>query len=300
VKNWKKLYAGIPKSSFVVFAALALIALFGLPSKLLRSQEIVTFSSDPIPVSPFKLKRAKAKGIILAPEPGIKLIGHLFRPDIDEPQPAVIILVSGDGLQPSHLDWARLLSEWGYVALVIDSFGSRGGKDSRDTPSVGMPADAMNGARYLKSFDFVNGEKIGLIGFSMGGSRLFSILGKSGVNKSKDGMFKTGVAFYPNCSTDMALQVPLLVFGGDQDELMAFGSCKSALRDADKYGNDITFIVYSGATHFFDNPNYRKDVVSVEKKASPPMHFLNNHYDAAAHEDAKKKVMGFLKTHFDQ
>lgn len=300
MKILKKLYAGTSKRSVVAFLALALTAFFMLQTKLLWAQEIVTFSADPVPISPFKLKRAKAKGITLVPEPGVELIGHLFRPDLDEPRPAVIILVSGDGLQLSHLDWARKLAEWDYVALVIDSFGSRGGKNFRDTPSVGMPADAMNGARYLKSLDYVNEDKIGLIGFSMGGSRLFSILGKSGVNRSAEGMFKTGVAFYPNCSADMALQVPLLVFGGDQDELMAFGSCKSALREANKHGNDITFIVYSGATHFFDNPNYRKDMVSVEIETSPPMHFSNNHYDAGAHEDAKEKVREFLKKHIGQ
>ncbi|MBL4740771.1 MAG: dienelactone hydrolase family protein [Sneathiella sp.] len=300
MKTWKKPIFRTSKKSFVALALLSFIVFLPSQMKVLQAQEIVTFPSAPAPISPFKLKKAKASGIILPPKAGIRLIGHLFRPNANERRPAVIILVSGDGLQPSHLDWAKLLADWGYVALVIDSFRSRGGTESRDTPSVGMPADAMNGARYLMSLDFVNSSKIGLIGFSMGGSRLFSILAKTGENKSNEGTFKSGVAFYPNCVADMALQVPLLVFAGDKDDIVSLSSCKTAFEKAPKYENNISFIVYSGATHFFDNPNYRKDIVLVSKKASPPVYFSTNHYDQAAHEDSIIRVRGFLKKHIGQ
>ncbi|MEH6404176.1 MAG: dienelactone hydrolase family protein [Sneathiella sp.] len=238
--------------------------------------------------------------MILTAEPGITLTGHLFRPSVGGSRPAVIILVSGDGLQPSHLSWAKLMAEWGYVALVIDSFRSRGGTDSRDTPSVGMPADALNGARYMKTLEFVDSNRIGLLGFSMGGSRLFSILGKSGENKSNNGTFKFGVAFYPNCFADMALQVPFLVFAGEKDNIMSVGSCKAALKEAPKHENEISLVLYSGATHFFDNPNYRKDPTQTRAKASLPIYFATNHYDKNAHEDSMIKVRDFLKNNIGQ
>gem|GEM_PF-614937 len=300
MKIWKKPSTRISKNSFAVLAILSFMVFMPSQAKMLVAQEVVTFPSAPNPISPFKLKKAKARGIILTPEPGIPLIGHLFRPNVDGRRPAVIILVSGDGLQLSHLSWAKLLADWGYVALIIDSFRSRGGTEAKDTPSVGMPADAMNGARYLKSLEFVDGNKVGLMGFSMGGSRLFSILGKSGENKSRDGTFKAGIAFYPNCIADRALQVPLLAFAGDKDDIMALGSCKTALEAAPKNENDISFIIYSGATHFFDNPNYRKDIVKASTKASPPVYFLTNHYHQAAHEDSIIKVRDFLKKHIGQ
>lgn len=300
MKTWKKLDAGIGKKSIFALAVLFVITFMPFQTKLLCAQEIVTFPSEPTPISPFKLKKAKASGITLTPTPGIMLTGHLFRPKADERRPAVMILLSGDGLQPSHLNWAKLVAEWGYVALVIDSFRSRGGTETRDTPSVGMPADAMNGARYLKSLEFVEGNKIGLIGFSMGGSRLFSILGKSGNNKSDDGTFALGVSFYPNCIADIALQVPLLVFAGDNDDIMSLGSCKTALKEAAKHENDMSLIMYSGATHYFDNPNYRKDIVQAGAKASPPVYFSTNHYDLAAHEDSIIRVRDFLKKHIGQ
>lgn len=300
MKFWKMRNTGITKRSFVVLCILSLIVFLPFQAKRLNAQEIVTFPSASTPISPFKLKKAKANGIILTPEPGIMLTGHLFRPKVDERRPAVIILLSGDGLQSSHLNWAELLVEWGYVALVIDSFRSRGGTDDTDTPSVGMPADAMNGARYLKSLEFVDGNKIGLIGFSMGGSRLFSILGKSGANKSKAGTFRAGVAFYPNCIADMALQVPLLVFAGDKDNLMALGSCQAAQKKAPEYENDLSLIMYPGATHYFDNPNYNKDIVTESAKASPPVYFSTNHYDRAAHENTIIRVRSFLNKRIGQ
>ncbi|MEH6475883.1 MAG: dienelactone hydrolase family protein [Sneathiella sp.] len=297
MKIWKNPSVGIIKRSFIGLAVMSLMGVLAPEIKLLQAQEIISFPSASTPISPFKLKKAKANGITLTPKPGIQLIGHLFRPTTNTPRPAVIILVSADGLQPSHLNWAKLIADWGYVALVIDSFRSRGGTDATDTPSVGMPADAMNGARYLKSLDFVNDREIGLLGFSMGASRLFSILGKTGENKSAEGTFKSGIAFYPNCISDMALQVPFLVFAGDKDDLMSFGSCEAALNEAPKYENDISLTVYLGATHFFDNPNYSKDIVTASKKASPPIYFSTNHYDLAAHEDSIVKVQHFLKKH---
>jgi len=300
LKIWVTPNIGLIKKSFIGLTAVALMGVLAPQIKLLQAQEIVSFPSAPTPISPFKLKKAKANGIILTPKPGIELIGHLFRPTINTPRPAVIILVSADGLQPSHLKWAKLIADWGYVALVIDSFRSRGGTGATDTPSVGMPADAMNGARYLKGLDFVNDEEISLFGFSMGASRLFSILGKTGENKSAEGTFKSGIAFYRNCISDVALQVPFLVFAGDMDDLMSLGSCEAALNEAPKYENDISLTVYPGVTHFFDNPNYRKDTVTASKKASPPIYFSTNHYDLAAHEDSILKVQSFLKKHMGQ
>ncbi|MBL4907377.1 MAG: dienelactone hydrolase family protein [Sneathiella sp.] len=99
------------------------------------------------------------------------------------------------------------------------------------------------------------------------------------------------------CIADMALQVPLLVLAGDKDDIMSFVSCKTALKEASKHENDISLIVYSGATHFFDNPNYRKDIVTASTKSSPPVYFSTNHYDRAAHEDSIIKVRDFLKKH---
>jgi len=262
-----------------------------------QAQEIVYFESTPAPISPFRIKKAKAMGIELAPAEGIELTAHLFRPSSDTPSPAVIMLLSADGLQPSHLSWGKSLSDWGYVALVIDSFGSRGGTNFRDTPSVGMPADAIDGVRYLKSLDFVKADNIALLGFSMGGSRLFSILGKSGENRSLNKEFKAGIAFYPNCVTDKKLQVPLLILGGEKDELMSISNCRRTEDNAENLSNNITFVTYPDATHFFDNPNYSKDEIAKTKRNSEPLHFATNHYDLKAHEASKQQVRQFLFDH---
>ena len=102
------------------FVALATMCWLSVPSA--HAGEVVTFQTKPIPPTPFKLRRAKAKGVELQPQPGVELRAILNRPVADGPRPAVVVLVSGDGLQPSHLAWGAVLAEWGYVSLVIDSF----------------------------------------------------------------------------------------------------------------------------------------------------------------------------------
>ena len=53
--------------------------------------------------------------------------GVFSRPDGEGPFPAVVLLHTCGGLGPHvAVDWPRFLSGIGYVALAVDSFGSRG------------------------------------------------------------------------------------------------------------------------------------------------------------------------------
>src|SRR5882672_1491619 len=49
----------------------------------------------------------------------------LTKPAGEGPFPAVIVLHSCAGVGPHTYAWAKLISGWGYVTLVPDSFGSR-------------------------------------------------------------------------------------------------------------------------------------------------------------------------------
>src|SRR5580704_7268540 len=50
----------------------------------------------------------------------------LYRPSGGGPFPAVVLLHTCAGLGPHVHAWARKLQDWGYVALVVDSFTPRG------------------------------------------------------------------------------------------------------------------------------------------------------------------------------
>lgn len=61
----------------------------------------------------------------------LTLRGYLRRPDAAGPSPAVVLL-HGCGGFPEALDenWGTRIAAWGYVALTVDSFGSRGLKNT--------------------------------------------------------------------------------------------------------------------------------------------------------------------------
>src|SRR5690348_15201769 len=50
----------------------------------------------------------------------------LYKPDGNGPFPAIIVLHGCAGPDSHTLEWANRLVDWGYVAIVPDSFGSRG------------------------------------------------------------------------------------------------------------------------------------------------------------------------------
>src|SRR5262249_17414458 len=64
------------------------------------------------------------------------LPAQLYRPAVT-PAPAVAIFHGCGGVGANTTRMAELLKSWGYVALVVDSFGSRGLKDvcGRNWPS---------------------------------------------------------------------------------------------------------------------------------------------------------------------
>src|SRR5688572_5632203 len=54
------------------------------------------------------------------------LSAGLYKPDGNGPFPAVIVLHDCGGMEGHVIKWAKLLVSWDYVAIVPDSFGSRG------------------------------------------------------------------------------------------------------------------------------------------------------------------------------
>ena len=258
------------------------------------AQEEVTFQSTPIQPSVLKIRKAQAKGIELQPDDGIELKGVRFNPEGAGPNPAVILLVSGDGLTQSHLNWAQTLSEAGYKALVVDSFGSRGGTDYRDTPAMNMPDDAYSAFRYLAAQPDVDDTRISLLGFSLGGSHLFTTISAENPRVPPEFAPQSAIAVYPVCPADGSVTVPMMLLAGDADKLISLATCRGFVQRAQANNSPVTLHEYSAVTHFFDNPAYAK---SGDTHASKPqsMWFQDNHYDAEAHADAVSRVLRFLK-----
>lgn len=275
---------------------LAAVLMAGVPAGLPAQAETgsgteITFTTPPVPPTPFKLKRAQAKGITLEPTPGIDVTGTLYRPEGDGPFPAIILLVSGDGVRQSHHDWSRQLVDWGYIALLVDSFASRGGTSFTDTTGTDVQADGFGAYLYLQAHGDVLADRIGFLGFSLGASRLFTMLEPD--NRFKPDGFAPMVAigFYPVCPPSGTVSAPLLILLGEADRLADSASCRSF---ADGSNGQAALTLYPGIGHFFDNPEYGPSY--VRQKPTDPAWYADLSYDAAAHQDSVAQVRSFLQS----
>ena len=105
------------------------------------------------------------------------LTGQLYRPDAAGPAPAVVLMHGCGGVWSLQREWARRLQSWGYVALVLDSFGPRGVEAICPELDSGQPHqgnyvarvfDAYGAHGYLSALDVVDAERIALLGWSHG------------------------------------------------------------------------------------------------------------------------------------
>lgn len=252
--------------------------------------EKINFISKPGPHSPFKIKKAAAKGIVLSPKKGIQLTAYLGIPDSDKPAPAVILLHSGGGLQEYHKRWAQQLTQWGYISLLIYSYAGVGEEvDAAINLSNDIISNAYGAFDYLKDLPYVNSNSIALMGWSAGGSTALSLIGREtppGRLTTKG--FTAAVAFYPQCKPKgLEFKAPILLLLGDNDGLLQKGDCKLFKQTSEEINPQqaIELKVYSGATHFYDDSKYPK-TNSTEQSAY--------YYSVQAHQDSMRRVKAFL------
>ncbi len=255
--------------------------------------ETVQFTSPDIQPTPFAQKRAKAKGVTLEPSPGITFSGLLTRPQTAGPNPAVVILTSSGGRLASHVDWAEMLAESGYVTLLVDSFGARGGTNFLDTKAIDMTVEGFAAFTYLAGLADVDGERIGIMGFSMGGSFVFPIIRSENRQRPDDVAYRAAVAFYPTCNLGYDYDIPVLVLFGTNDTLSSLGQCQ--LLAGERGGEEgVSLFVYEGVSHFFDSRDYAQDADLRGADWKKPLWFDQHHYDAAAHADSIVRTVEFL------
>jgi dienelactone hydrolase len=280
--------------------ALALV----VPAPSLAAEE-VAFAAARVPPSQLRVRLAEAQGVTLQPEPGHPLRGRLVRPAGRGPFPAVVLLHGCVGLEPYLDAWAETLAAWGYVALAVDSFGSRGLAEICSLPEGeadpgDLVMDAFGAFAYLRGRDDVDPRRIGVIGWDLGATRALAAVNETGPQENFHGGFRAAVAFYPAClRTGNRFTAPVLTLIGEADDWTPAGRCRLFVEASQGGPNPVALAVYPGATHFFDNPRYGAGfhyAAAVNLEKTPPRGaFLA--YDAAAHEAALRRVEAFLATH---
>ena len=195
---------------------------------------------------------------ITLPSGSEALAGYLALPESAGKHPAVVVIHEWWGLNDWIKEQARKLAEKGYVALAVDLYRGQVAYDPSLAHELmrGMPEDrAVRDLKaafdYLATREDVNKEKIGSLGWCMGGG--FSLL--LAVNEPR---LAACVVNYGAMPTDAAaiqqIQAPVLGnFGADDRGIppSVVEAFESAMKTAHK-SSDVK--VYPGAGHAFENP----------------------------------------------
>ena len=239
-----------------------------------------------------------------SPELRIDIPAQLYLP-ARTPAPAVAIFHGCGGIGANNTRMAELLKGWGYVALVIDSFSSRGLKDvcGRNWPSQAAAEkralDIDAAGKWLAGQSYVKAGQLAFMGYSYGGGvgllRAFS----TGVESRVPSGWRAAILVYPDCGlgdalgADLLLRQPMMMAMGELDDWTPVRQCQ-ALLDRVKAGRDsIETHVYPGAHHSFDALGLPVRYLDGVGNRSKPGGCCGAHY--GANEVAWQQFVGDVK-----
>lgn len=203
-------------------------------------------------------------------------------------------------------EYAALFNRAGYSALVVDSLGPRYEVElctqragSRRVTQANRRLDALGAVAYLAERADVDPRRIGLVGWSNGGSTVLSATNLRHRDVAAALVQPAfAVAFYPGCETELKRGyegvAPLLMLVGQADDWTAPGPCRALAREAKGVGAEIEG--YAGAYHGFDSDapvRLRKDVPNGVHPGQG-VHVGGN---AAAWRASQARLLKFIAEH---
>jgi dienelactone hydrolase len=237
------------------------------------------------------------------------LVGYVYAPraEVDHPAapaPAVVMMHGRSGAYSSlangkydaatisqrHQMWGELWAAQGYVAILVDGFGPRGyphgfPQHSYDERPEAVnevtvrPLDAYGALKYLRTRSDVIADRIGLQGWSNGGSATLAAMAEVAADTPGAVMrgprlgFRAAQAFYPACGLKGFFgegylpYAPVRVLQGDADEEVSPKRCAAFVEKSRAHGGDIDIVLYPGATHDFDDPGARRQGLNANVAA---------------------------------
>jgi dienelactone hydrolase len=244
-----------------------------------------------------------------SPDP---LKGFFFKPEGKGPHPAVVMMHGCGGayaksgkLNERHLMWGEYLASKGYVALMLDSFTSRGMKEictikfaDRSLKESDRVGDAYAALQFLREQKFIDGKRVAVLGWSHGAGVTLDTIRR----KPDDAPgFNAAVSFYPGCTArnkkadQFTPYAPLLILIGEADDWTPAAPCKALAENAKARGAKIEIVTYPETYHDFDNPGLKKKHVRTEvPNGVNPGKGVTTAPNPEAREDAKTRVAAFF------
>ena len=195
----------------------------------------------------------------------------------------VVVIQEWWGLVPHIKDVCDRFAAEGYVALAPDLYHGKSTTSPDEAGKLMMAMrideaekDLRGAIQYLVDHDATTGNKVGTVGFCMGGAlSLYAA--------TKNPQVGACVVFYgghPNVKPDLAkLQAPVLGLYAERDGFVTPESVRQLERQLKALGKSAEMHIYPDADHAFFN-NERPEV-----------------YNEAAAKDAWQRVLEFFGAH---
>lgn len=234
----------------------------------------------------------------------------LWFPAATSPAPAVILFHGCGGMYDRHrqlskrmVDYAALFNGAGYHVLVPDSLTPRYETElctqrtgKRRVTQVNRRLDALGALAYLADRQDVDVKKIGVVGWSNGGSTVLAVTNLRHPDVAAAPVKPAfAVAFYPGCAADLKRgyepAAPLLLMIGAADDWTPAAPCRTLARVAPEPKPEIE--VYPGAYHDFDGEGAVRIRRDVPNGVNPGqgVHVGGN---AAARRASQARLLKFL------
>jgi carboxymethylenebutenolidase len=205
----------------------------------------------------------------------------LFIPDVKGKRPGVVAIHEWWGLNEWARESAKSIAERGYVTLAIDLYRGHVADNADDAHELmrGVPADRarrdlQTAVEYLRSLTSVEREKVGAIGWCMGGGYALETA------LSVPDLAACVICYGHLVTEDETIAqigAPVLGIFGADDKGIPAESVRQFEKQAKALGKDVTMHVYEGAGHAFMNVNN------------------NRGYAADATRDAWGKIFAFFQ-----
>lgn len=208
---------------------------------------------------------ARAAETVRYPSGNETVEGYLATPAGAGPFPAVVVIHEWWGLNDQVKEQARRLAEEGYAALAVDLYRGRATSDSDEAHELsrGLPEDRalrdlVAAVDYLASRPDVRADRIGSIGWCMGGGYSLALA-------LAEPRLAASVIYYGRLVTDESqlsqIQAPLLGLFGEDDRGIPVSSVRTFESTLGSLGKTAEVHIYPGAGHAFANstrPSYRE------------------------------------------
>jgi dienelactone hydrolase len=238
----------------------------------------------------------------------------MLTPQGEGPFPAIVLAHGCDGLyrpdgktlSSTYSWWARRFVAEGYVALLVDSFRPRGRgqlcvnepEKKVITPTRERARDVQAARTYLAMSLNIVKDKIGLMGWSNGGSTVLGAISEGAPGRPVEANFAAAVAFYPGCflqvrDTTWKPAIPTLILIGGEDDWTPARFCQNLVDRLADNPIPISIHVYPYAHHAFDAPNLALRVRHGVNTRSGTATIGTNH---PARDDAILRTLSYFNT----